>query len=80
MFICEIWGKFTSFIFCILVSLGRFQNFKKVNLVNLSQLFLLNMLLLVQIYNNKSYSYVQIKISVKSLVKSLLHSVLSLIA
>ena len=53
MFIREIWGKFTSFIFwnfeISLVSLGRFQNFKKVNSVNLSQIFLLNMWLLVQI-------------------------------
>ena len=32
-----------------LVSLGRFQNFKKVNSVNLSQISLLNMWLLVQI-------------------------------
>ena len=53
MFICEIWGKFTSFIFwnfeISLVSLGRFQNFKKVNSVNLSQISLLNMWILVQI-------------------------------
>ena len=54
MFIREIWGKFTSFIFwnfeISLVSLGRFQNFKKVNSVNLSQISLLNMWLLAQIY------------------------------
>ena len=47
-------GKFTSFIFwnfeISLISLGRFQNFKKVYLVNLSQISLLNMWLLVQIY------------------------------
>ena len=53
MFIREIWGNFTSFIFwnfeISLVSLGRFQNFKKVNLVNLSQISLLNIWLLVQI-------------------------------
>ena len=52
MFIREIWGKFTSFIcwnFKIsLVSLGRFQIFKKVNLVNLFEISLLNMWLLVQ--------------------------------
>ena len=44
MFIPEIWGKFTSLIFwnfeISLVSLGRFQNFKKVNSVNLSQISL----------------------------------------
>ena len=55
MFIREIWGKFTSFIFwnfeISLVSLGRFQNFKKVNSVNLSQISLLNMWLLVQNVN-----------------------------
>ena len=53
MFICEIWGKFTSFIFwnfeISLVSLGRFQNLRKVNSVNLCQISLLNMWLLVQI-------------------------------
>ena len=53
IFIREIWGKFTSFIFwnfeISLVSLGRFKNFKKVNSVNLSQISLLNMWLLVQI-------------------------------
>ena len=53
MFIREIWGKFTLFIFwnfeISLVSLKRFQNFKKVNSVNLSQIFLLNMWLLVLI-------------------------------
>ena len=52
MFIREIWGKFTSFIFwnfeISLVSLGRFQNFKKVNSVNLSQISLLSMWLLIQ--------------------------------
>ena len=57
MFIRKIWGKFTSFIVLnfeiSLVSLGRFQYFKKVNLVNLSQNSLLNMWLLVQIV--KSY-------------------------
>ena len=50
MFIRGIWGKLTSFIFwnfeISLVSLGRFQNFKKVNSVNLSQISLLNMWLL----------------------------------
>ena len=53
MFVREIWGKFTSFFFwnfeIFLVSLGIFQNFKKVNSVNLSQISLLNMWLLVQI-------------------------------
>ena len=56
MFIREIWGKFTSFIFwnfeMSLVSLERFQNFKKVNSVNLSQIYLLNMWLLVLIWKN----------------------------
>ena len=56
MFIREIWGKFTSFIFwnfeISLVSLRRFQNFKKVNSVNLSQISLLNMWLLVEITPN----------------------------
>ena len=53
MFIREIWGKFTSFIFwnfeISLVLLWKFQNFKKVNSVHLSQIFLLNMWLLVLI-------------------------------
>ena len=53
LFICEIWGKFTSFIFWnyenSLVSLGRFQNFKKVKSGNLTQISLLDMWLLVQI-------------------------------
>ena len=53
MFIREIWGKFTSFIFwnfeIYLVLLGKFQNFKKVNSVNLSPIFLLNFWLLVLI-------------------------------
>ena len=53
MFIHEIWAKFTSFIFwnfeISLVLLGKFQNFKKVNSVNLSQISLLNMWLLVLI-------------------------------
>ena len=53
MFIREIWGKFTSFMFwnfeISLVSLERFQNLKKVNSVNLSQISFLNMWLLVQI-------------------------------
>ena len=53
MFIRKIWGKFTSLIFwnfeISLVSLGGSQNFKKVNSVNLSQIFLLNMWLLAQI-------------------------------
>ena len=52
-FIREIWGKFTSFIswnFEIpLLSLGKFQNFKEVNSVNLSQISLLNTWLLVLI-------------------------------
>ena len=47
MFIREIWEKFTSFIVwnfeISLVSLGRFQSFKKVNSVNLSQISRLNM-------------------------------------
>ena len=51
MFIREIWEKFTSFIVwnfeISLVSLGRFQSFKKVNSVNLSQISHLNMWLLV---------------------------------
>ena len=59
MFIREIWGKFTSFIFwnfeMSLVSLGRFQNFKKVNSVNLSQISLLNMWLLVEILLHKRF-------------------------
>ena len=50
MFIREIWGKFTSFIFwnfeISLIPLGRFQNFKKVNSVKLSQTSLLNIWLL----------------------------------
>ena len=53
MFIREIWGKFTSFIFWSFVisrlKRGRFQNFKKVNSVNLFQISLLNMWLLVHI-------------------------------
>ena len=53
MFIREIWGKFTSFIFwnfeISLVLLGKFQNFKNVNSVHLSQISLLNMWLLVLI-------------------------------
>ena len=54
MFIREIWGKFTSFIFwnfeISLISLWRFQNFEKVNSVDLSQISLLNMWLLVRIW------------------------------
>ena len=46
-------GRFVSFIFwnfeIYLVSFGRFQNFKKVNSLNLSQIYLLNMCLLIQI-------------------------------
>ena len=42
--------------FC-LVSLGRFQNSKKVNSVNLSQISLLNMWLLVQIKLSKFQIY-----------------------
>ena len=53
MFIREIWEKFTSFIVwnfeISLISLGRFQNFKKVISANLSQISLLNMWLLVLI-------------------------------
>ena len=53
MFIREIWGKFTSFIFwnfeISLVWLGRFRNSKKVKSVNLSQISPLNMWLLVLI-------------------------------
>ena len=56
MFIREIWGKFTSFIFwnfeISLVSLEKFQNFKKVNSVSLSQIYLLKMWLLVLIWKN----------------------------
>ena len=62
MFIREIWGKFTSFIFwnfeIALVSLGRFQNFKKVNSVNLSPISLLNMQLIVKIPQNLSNKFV----------------------
>ena len=62
MFIREIWGKFTSFIFwnfeISLVSLGRFQNFKKVNSVNLSPISLLNMQLIVKIHQNLSNKFV----------------------
>ena len=53
MFILKIWGKFTYFIFwnfqISLVSLRRFQSFKKVNSVNLAQISLLNMWSLVLI-------------------------------
>ena len=53
MSIHEIWGKFSSFIFwnfeVFLVSLSIFQNLKKMNLVNLSKVPLLNMWLLVLI-------------------------------
>ena len=56
MFIHEILGKFTSFIIwnfeISLISLGKFQNFKKVNSVNLFQISLLSMWLLVQIWQN----------------------------
>ena len=52
MFIREIWEKFISIIFwnfeIFLVSLARFQNFNKVNSVNLSQISK-NMWLLAQI-------------------------------
>ena len=55
-------GKFTSFIFSnfeiSLVSLRKFQNFKKLNSVNLSQIPLLNMWLLVQITPN-AFSFVE---------------------
>ena len=54
VFIREIWGKFTPFIFwnfeVSLISLWRFQNFEKVNSVDLSQISLLNMWLLVRIW------------------------------
>ena len=54
MFIRDIWGKFISFIFwnfeISLVSFGRFQNFEKVNSVNVSQISLLSMWLLVQLF------------------------------
>ena len=57
MFIREILGKFTSFIFwnfeVALVLRGRFQNFKKVNSVNLPQFSLFSMWLLVQIQCHK---------------------------
>ena len=53
MFIREIWGKFTSFISwnfeMSLLSPGKFENFKKVNSANLSQISLWNMRLLVLI-------------------------------
>ena len=53
MFIREIWGKFTSFIFwnfeIFLVSLGRFQNSKQVDSVKLSRISRINMWLLVLI-------------------------------
>ena len=53
MFIREIWGKFTSFIFwnfeIFFVSLGRFQNSKQVDSVKLSQISRINMWLLVLI-------------------------------
>ena len=69
----EIWGKLTSFIFwnfeISLVLLGRFQNFKKVNSVNLSQIFLLNMWLLVQItiaklLNQNCFYFVKLPLTV----------------
>ena len=54
MFIRDIWGKFISFIFwnfeISLVSFGRFQNFEKVNSVNVSQISLLSMWLLIQLF------------------------------
>ena len=52
VFIRKVLGKFTSFIFwnfkIFLVSLGIFQNSKKVKSVNLSQISYLSMWLLVQ--------------------------------
>ena len=60
MFIREIWGKFTSFIFwnfeISLVSLEIFQKFKKVNSVNLSQISLLNMWFVLLISSGKLLS------------------------
>ena len=47
-FIRDIWDEFISFIFWNFETFW-FQNFKKVNSVNLSQIFLLNMWLLAQI-------------------------------
>ena len=41
MFICEIWGKFTSFIFWNF-EISRFKISKKVKSANLSQISLLN--------------------------------------
>ena len=73
MFIPQIWGKFTSFIFWTfeisLVLLGRFQNFKKVNSVNLSQISLLNMWLLVQI-SKKHFRRITLKLKNSPLCKA----------
>ena len=58
MFIRESWGKFTLIIFLNFeisrVKRGRFQNFKKVNLVNFSQTSLLNRWLLIQINGSQA--------------------------
>ena len=60
MFIRKILGKFTLFIFwnfqISLVSLGRFQNFKKVNSVNLSQFSQLT-------WTSTKYLYKRIKLA-----------------
>ena len=62
IFIREIWGKFISFSFwnfeISFVSLERSRNFKKVNSVNLSQIFLLNVWLIVKILVLLSYKFV----------------------
>ena len=56
IFIRKIWWEFTSFIFwkfeIFFVSLRGFQNFKKVNAVNLSHISLVNIWLLVLITFN----------------------------
>ena len=63
MFIREILRKFTWFTFwkfgISLALFGRFQNFKKVNSVNLSQIFLLSMWLLAQISRFSESKYLQ---------------------
>ena len=63
MCIREISEKFTSFIYSnfeiSLVSIGRFQNFKKVNSVNSFQISLLNIRLLVLIWIQSTSSQCQ---------------------
>ena len=57
MFIREIWGKFTSFIFwnfeISFVSFGRFYNLKRVNSVDLSQISFLSQMFLEWENNNR---------------------------